>query len=273
MSSVTVPGVGVTRSTPTLFVSHGAPDFALERSAATAAMARVFEEFPSPRALLLVSPHWQTPGLAITASPAPRTLHDFGGFDPRLRALRYPSPGDPALAADIAALLTESGLPTLPDAARGLDHGAWVPLLHLRPQADLPVLQLSLPALAEAALALRIGQALAPLRARGIWVIGSGSLTHSFADLGVFDAPPPAYTLEFATALEAQLRDHGAEGLRDWHRLPGARRAHPSSEHLLPLLIAAAAAGEDATRFLALDGGARYASLLMRHYLFGAAVD
>lgn len=255
---------------PTLFVSHGAPDFALERSSATAALARIFTAFPRPRALLLISPHWQTRGLALTAASTPATVHDFGGFDPRLRALRYPAPGDPALAAEIAALLTQSGLPTELDAVRGLDHGAWVPLLHLRPQADLPVLQLSLPAVAEAALALRIGGALAPLRSRGIWVIGSGCLTHSFADLGAFDAPPPDYALEFASAVEARLRERGAVGLREWQSLPGARRAHPSSEHFLPLLIAAAAAGADSGNFRVFDGGARHASLLMRHFLFHA---
>jgi 4,5-DOPA dioxygenase extradiol len=252
---------------PSLFVSHGAPDFVLEHARPQRALAGVLEAWPRPRALLLISPHWQTRSLALTAAQAPSTLHDFGGFDPRLRAIRYPAPGDPELAREIAALLAESDLHARLDAQRGLDHGAWVPLLHLRPQADLPVLQLSLPAAADSALALRIGRALAPLSMRGVWVIGSGSLTHSFADLGPLAAATPDYVPRFAEAVERCLRTDGASGLMQWQRLPGAQRAHPSSEHFLPLLIAAAAAAP-AARLQVFDDGARHAALLMRHYLF-----
>ena len=151
---------------PVLFISHGAPTFALEPGLLGPQLTALGAQLADIRAVLVVSPHWQTRGVKVMATAQPETVHDFGGFASALYDLHYPAAGHPALAAEVAQLLAEAGWPVAVDGQRGLDHGAWVPLRHLLPDAQLPVFQVSLPHDLDTAGALRLGQALAPLRAR-----------------------------------------------------------------------------------------------------------
>ncbi|MDO9314608.1 MAG: class III extradiol ring-cleavage dioxygenase [Burkholderiaceae bacterium] len=252
---------------PALFVSHGAPTFALEPGAAGAALTALGRRLPPLEAVLIVSPHWTTPGLRVTASAWPATIHDFGGFPPALYELQYPAPGDPALAADVVRMLALSGLEATLDAQHGLDHGAWVPMRHLLPAASTPVLQLSMSDTLDARGALRLGEALRPLRKRGVLVVGSGSLTHN---LGEFRGPATeaAYVADFVRWIRQAVTARDLDALVDYRRrAPHAQRAHPTEEHFLPLLVAVGAASET-DRVEVIEGGTVYGMLSMESYVF-----
>ncbi len=255
---------------PTLFVSHGAPTFALEPGAAGAALRAFAHALPRPRAVLLLSPHWMTRGLALTAHERPRTIHDFGGFPAPLYTLQYPAAGDPALAARVQARLADHGVSAHLDPQRGYDHGAWVPMRHLYPDADVPMVQLSMPADLDARTAAALGAALRPLREDGVLVVGSGSLTHNLYELDMAAGERPAPEAQaFVEHVSASL----ASGMTpaafadQLMTMPGLARAHPTLEHLLPLPFARAAAGEVAT-VTRLDGGYRYGALSMHAFVF-----
>ncbi|HWS27835.1 MAG TPA: class III extradiol ring-cleavage dioxygenase [Xanthomonadales bacterium] len=223
---------------PALFLSHGSPMFALEPGEVGPRLGRLGATLSEVRSVLVVSPHWQTREVVLSTTATPATLHDFGGFPAPLYQLRYPAPGAPATAQAAIELLRKAGIEVSDDASRGLDHGAWVPLLHLFPSAHLPVCQMSLPATLDAAGALRLGAALAPLRGAGVLLIGSGSLTHNLHEFGRPIADP-----EYARAFADWVRDAVEQGdvaaLVDYrNRAPHARRAHPTEEHFLPLLVA-----------------------------------
>lgn len=257
---------------PTVFVSHGAPTFALEPGLAGAQLRALGHALGTPNAIVVVSPHWMTRGVEITATPAPETVHDFGGFPRALYAIRYPAPGSPELAARTQQVLSSRGIAASLDTRRGLDHGAWVPLLHMYPQADVPVVQVSIPFDTDEAKALGLGRALAPLAAQGVLIVGSGSLTHNLYEFRMGDAKGASYAREFSE----WVRDAVARG--DTHRLeqalkqaPHAERAHPTTEHFLPLLVAAGAAC-DVTPSTVLDGGIRHGVLAMESYVFGRSV-
>src|ERR1051326_6538155 len=162
---------------PAGFFSHGNPMNALGRNEYTEGWAAIGRSLPSPRAILAVSAHWYQPGVAVTAMAAPRTIHDFGGFPRELYEVQYPAPGDPDLARRIQSLLAP--LPVALDEDWGLDHGTWSVLVHARPEADVPVLQLSLDETQPARFHYELGRRLAPLRDEGILVIGSGNLVHN----------------------------------------------------------------------------------------------
>lgn len=248
-------------SAPALFVSHGSPMFAVEPGAAGAALARLGATLDAARAIVVVSPHWQTPGLRVSTAPSPETIHDFGGFPDALYRLRYDAPGAPGVAVEVIDALAAAGLGATADATRGRDHGAWVPLMHLRPRADLPALQVSLPRDLDAPGALALGRALAPLRARGVVVIGSGSLTHNLHEFrgGVRD---PQYAQDFADWIRAAVERRDVDALVDYRRrAPHAIRAHPTEEHFLPLLVALGAGGDDAPAWI--EGGMTYGTLSM----------
>jgi 4,5-DOPA dioxygenase extradiol len=256
---------------PSLFISHGSPSFALSRDAAAQALQSFGSAQPKPTAVLVVSPHWQTHDLRVMSSARPDTIHDFGGFPAELHTLQYPAPGAPEIAAQVLALLQAAGLPAELDASRGRDHGAWVPLLHLLPAADVPVLQVSLPLRADAAYALAIGAALRPLRTAGIWVVGSGSLTHNLRELQAPGSAPAPHVQRFVAAIESALAADDRELLRDYRsRIEGAARAHPTEEHFLPLLVALGAAEAD-ERAQRIAGGIDFGVLSMASYAFGAA--
>ncbi len=254
---------------PSLFVSHGAPTFALEPGVAGARLQAVGQVLPRPAAVLVVSPHWMTPAPRVMTSAQPRTLHDFSGFDPALYTLRYAAPGQPQLAQRAIDLLRGAGWGAQADPDRGLDHGAWVPLRHLFPRADVPVFQVSLPSALDAAQALALGQALAPLSAEGVLIIGSGSLTHNLYEVRHPHAQEADYAREFVQWVREAVQAADSERLgATLTQAPHAQRAHPTSEHFLPLLIAYGAAHTHSPVSV-LDGGILYGVLSMESYVFG----
>jgi len=253
---------------PSMFISHGSPMFALEPGRLGPNLRAIGQSLRGITAVLVVSAHWQTRGVRVGTSPAPETIHDFGGFPPPLYALQYPAPGAPGLAQDAARLLVQASFEVTPDEHRGLDHGAWVPLRYLFPQADMPVFQVSLPQDIDAVGALRLGQALAALRERGVLVVGSGSLTHNLYEFRQH-IRDPEYAQEFADWVRAAVVARDVEALVDYRRrAPHGERAHPTEEHYLPLLVAMGASlGADATRLV--EGGMTYGVLSMDSFGFG----
>lgn len=257
---------------PALFVSHGAPTFALEPGQAGPLLQAVGERvlaLEGLRAVLVISPHWRTRGLRIGASARPATVHDFGGFPSSLYALRYPVQGAPELAREVAALLAQSGLPAQLVDDQGLDHGAWVPLMHMLPDASVPVLQLSLPIDLDPSHAVSLGRALAPLREQGVLIVGSGSLTHNLYEFRQSETEAPDdYVSEFVNWARTAALAHDLGTLVDFRGAPHSRRAHPSDEHYLPLLVAAGASTA-AEPVEVIEGGVTYGVLSMEGYVFG----
>jgi 4,5-DOPA dioxygenase extradiol len=257
---------------PALFVSHGAPTFALEPGQAGPLLHAIGERvraLPGLRAVLVISPHWRTRGLRIGASARPQTIHDFGGFAAPLYALQYPAEGAPEVAREVADLLAQSGLSAQTVSEQGLDHGAWVPLLHMLPGAPLPVLQLSLPIDLRPADALAMGRALAPLRDQGVLIMGSGSLTHNLYEFRQSEtAASEDYVHEFVQWTRRAVSAHDEAALIEFRGAPHSRRAHPSDEHYLPLLVAAGASSVGETVEV-MEGGVTYGVLSMESYVFG----
>src|SRR6202011_95572 len=222
---------------PTLYIGHGAPPL-VDDPLWVAQLAAWAKALPRPTAVLIVSAHWENAPLTIGATRTGTPLiYDFGGFPERYYRTQYRSPGAPALAADVRRLLSDQPVAEQPD--HGLDHGAYVPLTVMYPNADVPVLQVSMPSLDPQQL-FQIGRRLRPLRDQGVLVIGSGFLTHGLPFLRDFrlDAPPPAWSEEF-DAWAHEALDHGdVDELSDFmHRAPAVRYAHPRTEHLAPLFV------------------------------------
>lgn len=254
---------------PAVFISHGSPTFAIEPGRAGPQLAALGRQLPRPRAIVVVSPHWMTRGVGITGALRPQTIHDFGGFAPELYRIQYPAPGDPVLAQRILALLTQAGWPAGIDPERGLDHGAWVPLLHLAPDADIPVLQVSLPVGLDGPAAYALGQALAPLADEGVLVVGSGSLTHNLYELRREGGEAAAYAREFAQWIRAAVQAGDAARLvHAMAQAPHAQRAHPTDEHYLPLVVAAGAARARLPATV-IEGGIELGVLSMDSFVFG----
>ena len=253
-----------------IYVSHGSPMTVLTDTPGHRFMAGLAATLPRPKAILMASAHWLTRGPAVSAPERNETIHDFYGFPPALYACRYPAPGAPELAARVVALLEAAGMPTAVDPARGLDHGAWVPLLLAWPAADIPVAQLAIQPRQDPAHHLALGRALAALAEEGVLVIGSGSFTHNLGRIrrervGVADEPDVAAFAEWmGTALaegrEADLLDYRA-------RAPYAAEQHPTDEHLLPLYVAMGAAGKGA-RAERLHASSDYGVLRMDAFAF-----
>ena len=254
---------------PALFVSHGSPAFAVEPGLLGPRLTELGSRLGGVRAILVVSPHWQTRDVRVSVSAAPATIHDFGGFPDALYRLRYPAPGAPELARKAVALLGRAGF-IVDEDPRGLDHGAWVPLLHLRPRADLPVFQVSLPHDLDAEGALHLGAALRPLRDEGVVIVGSGSLTHNLHEY-FHGARDGAYAGQFAAWVRDKVHARDTEALLRYRTLaPHAERAHPTEEHFLPLLVAIGAGGHDEPLEI-LDGGLD-GVLAMDAYAWGRGV-
>ncbi|MDT5293354.1 MAG: dioxygenase extradiol [Acidobacteriota bacterium] len=256
---------------PTVFVSHGAPTLALERNDTVGFLHGLGPELGSPRAILCVSAHWNTRLPTVSAAERPDTIHDFGGFPEELFRMRYPAPGAPALAARVAELLDGAGIGCAVSPERGLDHGAWVPLKMMYPEADVPVTQLSIQPQQDTAHHLRLGRALAPLRNEGILILATGSATHNLARVGGGDTPPD-WARQFEEWLTRKIEEGASEELLDYRRLaPYAAVAHPTDEHLLPLFVAMGAGSEgDLTRGKSLHRGWTLGSLSMASYSFGS---
>ena len=254
---------------PTLFISHGAPTVALEPGLAGAQLRALGEALGKPRAIVVVSPHWMTRGVEVGAAAQPETVHDFGGLSPALYQMRYPAPGAPEVAHRVAAVLGDAGIEASLAERQGLDHGAWVPLLHLYPDADVPVVQISLPAGLDGKQTYALGAALTPLAEEGVLVIGSGSLTHNLYEFRAGTAGEAAYAREFSLWIRQRVLSDDREGLiHALERAPHAQRAHPTAEHFLPLLVALGAARQTLPATV-LDGGIRHGVLAMESYVLG----
>lgn len=254
---------------PSLFISHGSPMFAIEPGVLGPKLGALGQDLPTPRAVLVMSPHWMTRGLAVGSARMPDTIHDFGGFPRALYQLDYPAPGAPDLAAEVMALLNQANIGVVDDDTRGRDHGAWVPMMHLYPNARIPVIQLSQPSTPSALALLELGRAVAPLRERGVLIVGSGSLTHNLYDIGIGPAGG-AYARAFAEWVADTLAAGDLAALLDYRSAcPDARRAHPTDEHFLPLFFAMGAAGEDWTRVQRIEGGITNDVLSMDSFVFG----
>lgn len=255
---------------PVLFISHGAPTFALEPGVLGPNLQRIGAHLEGIRAVLVVSPHWQAPGLRVMTAERPATLHDFGGFPEPLYQLHYRAPGAPDVARETADILRAAGLDVSEDATRPYDHGAWVPLRFLLPDANVPVFQLAMPTALDTVGALALGRALRPLRERGVLVVGSGSLTHNLYEVRrTADTVP--YAAAFADWATRSVLARDEEALVDYRRVsPDGARAHPTEEHYLPLLVAMGASHDDDTPSL-VPGGMTYGVLSMDSYAWGLA--
>jgi 4,5-DOPA dioxygenase extradiol len=234
---------------PAIFLSHGSPDLPLRPSAVTDFLKQLGAHWEKPNAILVISAHWGTDRPIVSAAPDPRTIHDFSGFPTALYQMTYPAPGAPELASRVAALLTQAGIPTEIHPQRGLDHGAWVPLRLMYPDADIPVTQLSIQPYADPAHHLAIGQALAPLRQDGVLILASGSATHNLRELGRYanEPTPPDWVQDFSDWLADAIAHGKTDDLLNYRqRAPHAVRNHPTDEHLLPLFAALGAGGQQA---------------------------
>ncbi|EIM18165.1 catalytic LigB subunit of aromatic ring-opening dioxygenase [Pseudomonas chlororaphis O6] len=241
---------------------------ALEPGASGPALTRLAAELPRPKAIVLVSAHWESQDLRVSSNPQPQTWHDFGGFPAALFAVQYPTPGQPELAEQVAQLLRADGLPAQLDDQRPFDHGVWVPLSLMYPQADIPVVQVSLPSRMGPALQTQVGHALSSLRQQGVLLIGSGSITHNLRELDWHAGPESVepWAKAFRDWMIEKLAANDEAALHDYRRqAPNAVRSHPSDEHLLPLYFARGAGGD----FSIAHQGFTMGALGMDIYRFG----
>lgn len=229
-----------------LFLSHGAPDLVAGEEPARAFLEGLGAALPRPRAVVVASAHWTTHAVEVETGAAPPTIHDFAGFPVALHRLRYPARGAPELAARIVSLLRGAGI-AAEGRQRGLDHGAWVPLLLVYPDAGVPVLQVSVQPARGTDHHLAVGRALAPLAREGVLVLGSGGASHNLAELDPGGGAPPAWVRAFDAWLSAAVEAGDEQALLRYRaQAPHAARNHPSEEHYLPLLVAYGAAGQGA---------------------------
>jgi len=257
---------------PVLFVSHGAPVLSLDPGDTGVAWQRIGVRLPKPAAILVVSAHWDTHIPAVSSTAQPQTIHDFSGFPAELYKLKYPAPGAPSMAQAAALVMQQAGIPVQLDDTRGLDHGAWVPLSFLFPNADIPVAQLSVQPDKDPAWHIALGRALRPLREQGVLIIGSGSISHNLSAIFKHPQgkPAPEWVTEFCEWMAAKIKAGDLEALSAYRtRAPHAVQNHPTDEHLLPLFVALGAANkidsaEHINRVMA------YGMLAMDAWLFDA---
>ncbi len=248
---------------PTLFVSHGAPTLALAPGAVGRAWQALGASLPEPEAVLVLSAHWQLSRLRLTSAPQPDTLYDFYGFPEPLYQMHYPAPGAPELAHELAEDLAVEA-----DPERGFDHGVWIPLMHIFPQANVPVLALSLPANPDPRQSYALGQQLRRWRSR-LLIIGSGGLTHNLRLFGMADIDAPTFdvTHRFRQWMHQQLLQGHHQNMLDYQRLaPDVAMNHPSNEHLLPLFVCLGASDPQPAQIL--DLGVQYGMLAMDTVVF-----
>ena len=254
---------------PTLFLSHGSPMHALEPGAVRGVWEGIARSLPRPTAILIASAHWETDVAAVTGAAKPATIHDFYGFPQPLYEIQYPVKGAVDLAVKVKKKLAEQNFQAVIDPVRGLDHGAWSPLLHMYPKADIPVVQVAVQTALGPKHHLALGHALAPLAREGVLIIGSGHMTHNLRDRGNGGVAP--YALAFQDWVKQRIDRHALDELADYRSLsPDGVRAHPTDEHFLPLYFALGAAGEN-YRAERLYDGIEMSALAMDAYRFNAA--
>ena len=253
---------------PSVFLSHGSPMHALEAGPAGAAWAALGRRLGKPRAILVASAHWETNLPMLNGAARPQTIHDFYNFPEPLYRLRYPAPGAPQLAARAQALLKQAGMAASIDGTRGLDHGAWAPLLYMYPEADVPVVQVSVQPALGPRHHMSLGNALKPLSGEGVLIVGSGHLTHNLRDWSRGRGRPEPYAAEFQQWVREKLDRKDLESLLDYRaRSEHGVRAHPTDEHFLPFFFAlgaASAAAKPERVYDAIDDGV----LAMDAYVF-----
>jgi 4,5-DOPA dioxygenase extradiol len=250
---------------PVLFVSHGPPNLLLENDSVVSEWHELARRLPRPKSILLVSAHWETKGIWLGGNRQRATIHDFYGFPEALYEYRYPAPSATELADQLARKLH-----VMTDHDRGLDHGAWVPLLAMYPEADVPVVQMSVSPHSGANAHLDLGRKLAFLRQQGVLIICSGVVVHNLGQLdwSSYLAQPDDWALTFMRSVNQRVMTSDWQALLDPHRLPHGKLAVPTIEHYLPLLVAGGAAQGDTVELLCDEW--RYGNLGMHAYLFGA---
>ena len=253
---------------PSVFISHGSPMHALQPGPAGEAWQALGRRLPRPRAILIASAHWETNLPMLTGNPKPETIHDFYNFPEPLYRLRYPAPGAPDVAQRAQAVLKAAGFTAAIDGCRGLDHGAWTPLLYAYPQHDVPVVQISIQPALGPRHHLQVGKALGGLSKEGVLIVGSCHMTHNLRDWARGQGRPEPYAREFQAWVFEKLEEKDLDALLEYRsRSPHGVRAHPTDEHFLPLFVALGAAQEDAKPeriYDAIDSGV----LAMDAYVF-----
>lgn len=250
--------MGQSSRMPALFIGHGSPMNAIENTSWSRAWHslgdRLRRDYPKPKAILVISAHWMTPGIGVTAMAQPETIHDFGGFPDALFAVQYPAPGAPELATRIQNLLAPQHV--CPDQSWGLDHGTWSVLVHLFPDADVPVVQLSLDQSQPNRFHYELGRYLRPLRDEGILIIGSGNVVHNLRLIQwQADRPAPDWSPRIEQRVKECLQERDHEALIEYAELdPDALLAIPTPEHYLPLLYIAGLQAEDETTHFPVHG-------------------
>ncbi len=235
---------------PPLFLSHGAPNMALQKSPVSDFMRGLAKQYPKPDAIVSVSAHFETVGAKVVTDPQPTMIYDFRGFEPELYEMQYPAPGDASLADDIADLISNACLPVTKVSQRGYDHGTWVPFSLIYPNADIRIVQLSIDPDQTPEYHYRLGQALSGLPERNISVIGTGNITHNLPALFSrgkdphLDANIRGWVDAFLDWFSSELESGNVSNLLNYReKAPFAEENHPTDEHLLPLFVAMGAAG------------------------------
>lgn len=229
---------------PALFAGHGSPMYAIEENEFYKRLNEVTRLFPKPKAVLCISAHWETDGVFLTGSDQPETIHDFYGFPKALFDVRYPAPGDPALAHRAAALLSQAGARL--DADRGLDHGCWSVLRAMYPEADVPVVQLSLDRKSPALVHSHVAAQLTPLRRERVLILGTGNIVHNLGMIDLHRADGFDWAVRFNEEVKRRILEGDHAVLTGDDALgPEARLAVPNAEHYLPLLYPLAVKGEE----------------------------
>ena len=225
---------------PGLFISHGSPMLALNPEQVGPALHRLSLNLPEPKAIVVMSAHWESQALEVSTSVRPETWHDFRGFPAELYDIHYTAAGAPQLAEQIIQLFADAGIPAHANSTRPRDHGVWMPLLHMYPDAHIPVIEISLPMNLTAQQIYQIGQTLAPLREQQILLIGSGSITHNLAELSWHDESQevPVWASSFRNDVVSKLNHQDYEAILDWQNIPYVKRNHPTLEHFAPLFFA-----------------------------------
>ena len=259
------------RRAPALFVAHASPMLALEREGHAESLRRLGGSLRDPSAVAVVSAHWEAPGpIRVTAAPRPPLIYDFGGFPRSLYEMTYPAPGSPELANEIVGLLEEADLPAVAESLRGWDHGLWIPLRLMFPAASLPVVEVSLPLPRDPDVVARMGRALAPLRDRGVLLVGSGGIVHNLrvARLDRKDAAVDGWATQFDDWVRDRVERRDLAELATYRdRAPGASMAVAESEHFDPLFFALGAARPD-DRLEEVNRGFEYGNLSLASYAF-----
>lgn len=257
------------QSLPAIFVSHGAPLVAIDDTEVHNFLEKLGDVTPKPKGILAVSAHWETETPFVSSAEKPETIYDFYGFPDELYTLTYPAPGAPELAERTAELLVSADLGPVTREDRGLDHGAWVPLLLGYPEADIPVTQLSIQSHLDPAHHYRLGEALRPLRDEGILILASGNITHNLGEFRgrAVDAEPPEWVKAFDEWASWAICEGRVDDLLNYRtRAPEAVRNHPTDEHLLPLFVALGAGTSGESRHL--HKSYTYGVLAMDAYAF-----